>query len=519
MPATKDSPLNSGDNTDISDSLDPAHNFIGANSHIPAENNVVAKGHNIGPAHINLFDLFKQLGLEYLLTDGQGRMDEPAVQGENARSGVALEHQTAVSTKPPSIDLAKLETLLMHLQADNNSHLSDQNRRLVQLISTISGNENLNSTRNLALQNLFQDASGKSQEFQVDAENLKEALKNILGNQSVNEKTTVADLLKKIGSQLSPPGTASQNLELVTGKTNISGDTTEGDKNILARLDAGLTPKDINGGKNFMAQNLTEVIRPNSNPSQERAQEIGRNVQTQILESDLYGNPIAKSELTPFVYNPPSHVNHGTTEPTEKMTNLNPGLVSADKVTAQIFTAESDVKDGGLLFNQSQNEVKTPETKLVTPETEMPQKGFRDQTVNQIVQKAVLHLNGGQHEVRLDLKPDFLGHIRMQIITEGQQVTVRILTEYPMVKELIESNLQQLKSELQNHGLEIDEVDVSVEDDADQHVADRKMAAQAKTKPSTEDGEQIEDRPSNDAKANWFGPNRNDGHTRIDFFA
>jgi flagellar hook-length control protein FliK len=107
----------------------------------------------------------------------------------------------------------------------------------------------------------------------------------------------------------------------------------------------------------------------------------------------------------------------------------------------------------------------------------------------------------------------------MQIITESQQVTVRILTEYPMVKELIENNLQQLKSELQNHGLEIDELDVSVEDDADQHVAGRKMVTQAKLKSPAENGEQSEDNPSNDAKANMAGSIRNGDSNRIDFFA
>jgi flagellar hook-length control protein FliK len=490
-PVGEERPLCSGRNIDTSDSLNHADNFIGASSHHQTENNVVAGLQNIDPANISRLDLFKQLGLEFLLTDGYSRIDEPTVQGKNAKSGVTLEHENAVSTKLPAINLSKLEALLMHLQADGNPNPSDQNGRLVQLISMLSGNQNPNSTKDLA--------------FQIDAENLKEALKNISETQTVNEKTTLADLLRKISSQLSQSG--------------ISGDATEGDKTLLKRLEAGWTSKDTNGGKNFMAQNLTEVNRLSSNPSKEPAPQIGQNVQKQVLKTDLHGNPVANSQSTPFVFNPPSRVNHGNTEPTGKMANLNPGPVSADKVVAQVLTAESDAKDGGLFFNQSQNEVKTPDAKLVTPETEMLQKDFRSQTVNQIVQKAVLHLNGGQHEVRLDLKPDFLGHIRMQIITESQQVTVRILTEYPMVKELIENNLQQLKSELQNHGLEIDELDVSVEDDADQHVAGRKMVTQAKLKSPAENGEQSEDNPSNDAKANMAGSIRNGDSNRIDFFA
>jgi flagellar hook-length control protein FliK len=499
MPVAEDSQLKSGGNNDISDSLDSEHNFIGANSHIPDENNVVAIGQKIDPANINLLDLLKQLGIEFLQTN------EPAVQGENAKSGVALENESAVSTKLPSIDLSKLETLLMHLQADGNPHLSDQNRRLVRLISTLSGSENLNSPKDLA--------------FQINAENLKEALKNIHDAQLINEKTLAADLLKKIDSQLSKPSTPSQNFVSAIGKTYISGDTTDGDKNVLTRLEAGWASKDISGGKNVKAQNLTEVIRLSSNPSKAPAQEIGQNVQKSFINGDWHGNSMAKNESTALVFHPSSHVNNGNTEQTGKMTNLNPSLVSADKVVAKILTTESDVKDGGLLFNHSQNEIKTPETKLVTPETEMLQKEFRNQTVNQIVQKAVLHLKHGQSEVRLDLKPDFLGHIRMQIITESQQVTVRILTEYPLVKELIENNLSQLKSELQNHGLEIDELEVSVDRDADQRAHDRYKATQSKVLERSDDRDQTADGTAEDAAAQEPRLIQDDENTRIDYFA
>jgi flagellar hook-length control protein FliK len=499
MPVAEDSQLKSGGNNDISDSLDSEHNFIGANSHIPDENNVVAIGQKIDPANINLLDLLKQLGIEFLQTN------ESAVQGENAKSGVALENESAVSTKLPSIDLSKLETLLMHLQADGNLHLSDQNRRLVRLISTLSGSENLNSPKDLA--------------FQINAENLKEALKNIHDAQLINEKTLAADLLKKIDSQLSKPSRPSQNFVSAIGKTYISADTTDGDKNVLARLEAGWASKDISGGKKVKAQNLTEVMRLSSNPSKAPAQEIGQNVQKSLINGDWHGNSMAKNESTALVFHPSSHVNNGNTEQTGKMTNLNPSLVSADKVVAKILTTESDVKDGGLLFNHSQNEIKTPETKLVTPETEMLQKDFRNQTVNQIVQKAVLHLKHGQSEVRLDLKPDFLGHIRMQIITESQQVTVRILTEYPLVKELIENNLSQLKSELQNHGLEIDELEVSVDRDADQRAHDRYKATQSKVLERSDDRDQTADGTAEDAAAQEPRLIQDDENTRIDYFA
>jgi flagellar hook-length control protein FliK len=46
---------------------------------------------------------------------------------------------------------------------------------------------------------------------------------------------------------------------------------------------------------------------------------------------------------------------------------------------------------------------------------------------------------------------------------------VRILTELPVVREMIESNIQQLKSDLQQQGLRVERVEVAIADDPRQH--------------------------------------------------
>lgn len=82
--------------------------------------------------------------------------------------------------------------------------------------------------------------------------------------------------------------------------------------------------------------------------------------------------------------------------------------------------------------------------------------------LNQIVEKAVYRLKKGHSEVRIDLKPDFLGHVRMQIVTTNHQVTLRIVAETVGVKDLIDSGLPQLRNDLQANGLQVDDIDVSV---------------------------------------------------------
>jgi len=86
--------------------------------------------------------------------------------------------------------------------------------------------------------------------------------------------------------------------------------------------------------------------------------------------------------------------------------------------------------------------------------------------MTQIVDKAVISVKDGHKEMKIALKPEFLGQMRMSVITENQQVTIRILTESPVIKEAIENHLHQLKADLGNYGLNIDRVDVFVSSDS-----------------------------------------------------
>jgi flagellar hook-length control protein FliK len=85
--------------------------------------------------------------------------------------------------------------------------------------------------------------------------------------------------------------------------------------------------------------------------------------------------------------------------------------------------------------------------------------------IRQIVQRMALQTQGMQSTMTVKLKPEFLGNVHMQISTDHQQVVVRMATESLAVKEMVEQGLQHLKTELQNHGLEIDKFDVFVASD------------------------------------------------------
>ncbi len=93
---------------------------------------------------------------------------------------------------------------------------------------------------------------------------------------------------------------------------------------------------------------------------------------------------------------------------------------------------------------------------------ELPGLPSRSQVFDPIVQRASLQVRGGREEIRIELKPEFLGPVRMQIATAHQAVSVRILAEVPLVRDWIEAGLAQLKSDLEQQGLRVEKLEVAV---------------------------------------------------------
>lgn len=140
----------------------------------------------------------------------------------------------------------------------------------------------------------------------------------------------------------------------------------------------------------------------------------------------------------------------------------------AEFSAGKIIHMEPEGKDNGIMLPKNLSGDKSSEEIMPGRENRLTSNISRAGTLDQIVEKAALNLKNGKSQVRIDLKPEFLGSVRMKITTENHLVTVRILTELPVVKEMIENNLSQLKTDLQSHGLEINKIDVSVANDSQQ---------------------------------------------------
>jgi flagellar hook-length control protein FliK len=98
-------------------------------------------------------------------------------------------------------------------------------------------------------------------------------------------------------------------------------------------------------------------------------------------------------------------------------------------------------------------------------------------------------------------------------------VTVKILTEFGFVKEMIENNIHQLKADLQQHGLEVDKVDVSVSRDAGGNKHSQENADQAKTRQNEPDPTAGDNSREKNQKPKEHAGLAADGLATVDYFA
>ena len=68
----------------------------------------------------------------------------------------------------------------------------------------------------------------------------------------------------------------------------------------------------------------------------------------------------------------------------------------------------------------------------------------------------------GSHEVRMTLRPESLGHLRILLASEERGLRATIVADNPQAKAAIESSLPQLREILAHHGLRMEQLSVSV---------------------------------------------------------
>ncbi|MEW6258634.1 MAG: flagellar hook-length control protein FliK [Thermodesulfobacteriota bacterium] len=78
------------------------------------------------------------------------------------------------------------------------------------------------------------------------------------------------------------------------------------------------------------------------------------------------------------------------------------------------------------------------------------------------IANAVLNHTKGATEIRLFLKPEWLGAMTMRIQSEEGKLQIHITTEHPGTRDILEAQAQALRSEMESKGLVIEKIQVDI---------------------------------------------------------
>jgi flagellar hook-length control protein FliK len=89
-------------------------------------------------------------------------------------------------------------------------------------------------------------------------------------------------------------------------------------------------------------------------------------------------------------------------------------------------------------------------------------KTLEESVVGQLSDKVQIAVKTGVTEIRLLLRPESLGEMRVKLTLDGDVVMGKIYVENQQVKHIIENNMQSLKDSLAQHNLQTGAFDVDV---------------------------------------------------------
>ena len=150
--------------------------------------------------------------------------------------------------------------------------------------------------------------------------------------------------------------------------------------------------------------------------------------------------------------------------------------------------------------NKQMDQVKEIQVKKVLNHQNMFEQyqGLKDKVTESVENSIKFLMTNGESRVTMQLQPPELGKVEVELLIKDNQVTAKINTESIAVKEVILSNLDQLKSNLASAGTGVDKFDVEVggfKNQLDQHFSDGGSGGSGNREKGNEGGTQDPNEP------------------------
>lgn len=120
---------------------------------------------------------------------------------------------------------------------------------------------------------------------------------------------------------------------------------------------------------------------------------------------------------------------------------------------------EGNVTSGGVVNNLFQTIKETVSTAIAG---EPQQTSFATRILNQVLDGIKVMTSENMSSMEMQLNPESLGKLSIQVISKNGVVTAQIAAQSEAVKEAVESQIAVLRQNMEEHGLKIEDVEVTV---------------------------------------------------------
>lgn len=137
----------------------------------------------------------------------------------------------------------------------------------------------------------------------------------------------------------------------------------------------------------------------------------------------------------------------------------------SDQDTSQLNQNNNGQNQGNQTFGELMSQQMTEINEVVAGTTN-EQSDFQQirtmEMIDQLVTKAVINLNNDKTSMQIQMNPEHLGKIAVSITAEHGVIKGEFVAENNIVKEMLESNMIQLKAQLQEQGIKVDKIEVAL---------------------------------------------------------
>ncbi len=147
----------------------------------------------------------------------------------------------------------------------------------------------------------------------------------------------------------------------------------------------------------------------------------------------------------------------------QNLENLELPLISDPAVATNVSDLQLDTEESmPVLQTDAINQISPKSTSSENKLSSVLQRTTDDHVMGQITTKIQHLVRSGDTEIRIQLRPESLGEVKLAIRMDGDIVAARIQVENQQVKQIVESNLQLLKDALAEQNLQAGSFEVNV---------------------------------------------------------